>query len=41
MRKSKIYFDSNDEFVREEQLPELLSARSGNQDDSLDEEERE
>lgn len=40
MRKSKIYFDANDEFVREEQIPELLSARS-HQDESLDEDERE
>lgn len=38
-RKVKIYFDSNDEFVREDQLPELTeSPRMSSQDDySLDE----
>lgn len=42
-RKVKIYFDSNDEFVREEQLPEVLnsarsstSAKGQDADDSLD-----
>ena len=42
-RKVKIYFDSNDEFVREEQLPEMLlsdrssaSAKGEDADDSLD-----
>ncbi len=41
-RTVKIYFDSNDEFVKEEQIPELiLSARTTNitQDDIIDEEE--
>ena len=37
-RKVKIYFDSNDEFVREEQLPEMLqSARSASHSNSNDE----